>query len=248
MTSNRVPNAVAVPLLFLAYWILNSIAHGQATLKICHEAYHNPPYFYLDKGKPSGILLGIVKEAALSANINVELYGSSWIRCQNDVKSGRAQALFPMIASDERRADFAFPPKTAETDWHMWLAQYPVFIAVNDEFDVDNYQPQQGIGAPIGYVVWHKLSKKEWLSPLQYDPVEGFSMLALNKLDGYVVEQQIGLQLIKEYQLANKVKKSNYSFLDTPWYIAFNNDYYRTDAEAVLRFWQKISEVRTHYQ
>ena len=237
------PKAKLVITFICSVFFSNTI-NAQPTLKICHENNHYPPYIYLDDAKLSGILIEIIKLASKQTQFKVEFYAKPWARCQKDVKAGTAHALFAMISTHERQQDFAFPPNAQLQNWHLWTAQYPVFTPINNKFDIDNYRPQKGIGAPRGYVVWQKLQEKNWLSPYQYEAVEGLNMLAINKLDGYVVERLIGLNLMNENNLSNKIKMSEFSMLDTRWYAPFNKNYYKNNREQVHIFWQKLASAR----
>jgi polar amino acid transport system substrate-binding protein len=189
-------------------------------------------------------LVDLIDYAAKNSEQPIELYSSSWIRCQQDVIAGRAQALFAMIKTKKRQEQFAFPPKENLSTWHMWLAQYPVFTPKNIEFDIETYIPNKGIGAPLGYVVWNILEQQNWLSPFQYEPIEGLKMLTVNSLDGYVVEKLIGLHLIQENNLIAKIQMNQYSVLDTKWYLPFNKDFYNKNRLLVHDFWKHMAVKR----
>ena len=231
-------------LLTILSIVCSKVISANNTIKICHEANHYPPYISLKDSEPEGILVDIIIDASQKVEQSIELYSNSWIRCQQDVMAGRAQALFAMVNTDKRQKEFAFPPQENLNSWYMWLAQYPVFTPENSKFDVNSYQPQQGIGAPLGYVVWNRLKQKKWLSPFQYEPIEGLKMLGVHKLDGYVVERLIGLKLMQENNLMSKVKINHYSVLDTQWYLPFNKGFYNRNKILVHRLWKHMSVQR----
>ena len=224
-------------------------AHASSNLqhiKICYEASHNPPYINsnIDSKTPSGILIDLIQQSAKALDWEITLYTNSWIRCQNDVKEGRAQAIFPMVSTPQRRQEYVFPPVKQAKNWYMWRGQYPVFTSAEKVFDKDNYQVKYGIGAPLGYVVWHKLKEKNWLSTHQYQPEEGFKMLALNKLDGYIVDRLVGLNIIKKYNLADTVHINQGPFLDALWYVTFNQEFYQYNQPQIHQFWQAMANMR----
>jgi polar amino acid transport system substrate-binding protein len=214
------------------------------SLKVCHEESYYPPYIHQEEDVSKGILVDIIKGAFEEANVAFELYSKPWVRCQQDVESGQAHALFAMIQTDERKQAFAFPPENKLSKWHLWLAQYPVFTAKGVPFVSAEYRPSKGIGAPFGYVVWDILNAKNWLSPYQYDPLEGLKMLALNKLDGYVVERHIGLQLLEMNNLATKVEMNEEIILQSRWYLPFNKDFYKSEKVLVENIWRNIAVQR----
>ncbi len=175
--------------------------NASSSLKICHEANQYPPYIYHENGQSRGLLIDIVQKASQLSNISVTFYGTSWTRCQKDVETGQADALFAMVKTDERSLKFAFPTQLKLHEWHLWVAQYPIFININSDFTERNYVPRHGIGAPLNYVVWQLLKERAWLSPFQYEPIDGLKMVAIDRLDGYAVERLIGLNLIAQHKL-----------------------------------------------
>jgi polar amino acid transport system substrate-binding protein len=222
----------------------SEVISANSSIRICYEANHFPPYSFEKNSVPVGILVDLIDYASQETDQPIELYSNSWNRCQQDVIAGRAQALFAMVSTEKRQKKFAFPPPENLNDWHMWLAQYPVFTPKNSEFDVNTYNPQKGMGAPLGYVVWNILEQRNWLTPFQYEPIQGFKMLAVNKLDGYVVERLIGLNLIQENNLTSQIRMNEYSVLDTKWYLPFNKDFYNKNKSLVHNFWMHMAAQR----
>lgn len=222
----------------------NATIEAKTTFDICYEANHYPPYIFNKGGIPSGILVDILEFASTKSNVNITLYSNSWTRCQQDVISGKAHALFAMVITPEREKVFSFPPSKQLATWYMWEASYPIFTPSSLYFNIEEYTPLKGIGAPLGYVVWDILKKKEWLSPYQYEPIEGLKMLSLKRLDGYVVEKYIGLRLLQENNLTDKVTMNNYSLLNTKWYLSFNKEFYRDNRNTITHFWEEMAIKR----
>lgn len=220
---------------------------ASSSLKICHEANQYPPYIFQENAQSRGLLIDIVQKASQLSNIPVTFYGTSWTRCQKDVKAGKAHALFAMVQTTQRTKNFAFPPSEKSQLWYLWQAQYPIFVNANSEINLKTYQPHHGIGAPLNYVVWQILQEKKWLSPFQYGPVDGLNMVALGRLDGYAVERLIGLNLLEQNKLSTKVRVTDTSLLDTYWYIPFNFNYYQENKHQVEQFWSAIAKARSIY-
>jgi len=209
----------------------------QTDLTICHEANSYPPYIFTLENNSTGLLVDIIKEAARLASIKLTLCSSPWLRCQKDVQSGQADALFAMVKTPEREKLYVFPPQGPDL-YFLWQAQYPVFIGSDIEFNPKTYKPNTGFGAPLGYVVTDLLKEKNWLSDYVYTPSEGLRMVALGKLDGYVVERLIGESLLDQLALSNNVQATETSLLNTNWYIPFNHSYYKENRLKVTEFWQ----------
>lgn len=215
----------------------------QTELTICHEANSYPPYIYTLEDNSTGLLVDIIEEAARLTSIKLTLYSSPWLRCQKDVQSGQADALFAMVITPEREKLYVFPPQHPDL-YFLWQAQYPIFIGSNNKFDAKTYKPNTGFGAPLGYVVTDMLKKKNWLSDYAYSPSEGLQMVALGKLDGYVVERLIGESLLDQLTLSSKVQATKISLLNTNWYIPFNHNYYNKNKHKVIEFWQNVAISR----
>ena len=216
----------------------------QLSLKICYEDNNYPPYIYREDNVGKGILVDIITAAAQDTGVSMELYSKPWKRCQQDVISGEAHALFAMIETDQRKKIFAFPPENKLSHWYLWLAQYPVFRAKGKPFIAAQYQPQTGIGAPFGYVVLDMLKAKNWLSPYQYEPKDGLKMVAMNKLDGYVVERQIGIHLLEVINHTKDVEVSQHLMLQSNWYLPFNKRFYESHPAVVEAMWRNIAVQR----
>ncbi|NVK25218.1 MAG: transporter substrate-binding domain-containing protein [Gammaproteobacteria bacterium] len=222
---------------------IKSYASKQLELTICHEANSYPPYIYAEEGLSTGLLVDIIEQSAHLSSIRLTLYSSSWLRCQKDVQSGRADALFAMVKTKEREKLFQFPPDEPDV-FFLWHAQYPVFYERSRGFDYENYIPNKGIAAPLGYVVKDLLKKKNWLSPYPYEPSEGLPMVAANKLDGYVVERLIGEKLLEQLKISNQVEATEISLLNTNWYVPFNRQFYQANKPKVDLFWSNIAIAR----
>ena len=216
----------------------------QRTVKVCYEDKNYPPYIYTQENVGKGILIDIINDAIQKTSVSISFYSKPWMRCQQDVLSGEAHALFAMIQTDERKKLFSFPPENKLLQWYLWLAQYPVFRAKGKPFDATQYQPNTGIGAPFGYVVWDMLNDNHWLSPYQYEPKDGLKMVAMNKLDGYIVERQIGIHLLEVINHTADVDVSKYLMLQSNWYLPFNKHFYKSNKVLVDTIWRNIAVQR----
>lgn len=245
MFVDKILGLIAIDRIVIALVLMISATSVHAKdIKICHEANYYPPYIYSNGLDAVGILVDIIDHTSGVTTKSIELYSNSWSRCKEDVIAGRAHALFAMVHTKERETLFAFPPNDKLDAWHMWLAQYPIFIPSDTELDINSYQPDKGIGAPLGYVVWDHLQQKNWLSPFEYEPTEGLLTLSRKRLDGYVVERLIGLNLIKDNNLTTTVKMSKHSLLDTKWYLPFNKAFYHDNKNTVHLVWKNMAKAR----
>lgn len=73
-----------------------------------------PPYYYYENnsGKsPQGIVPDIIREAAKEINIHLNWESLPWNRALNQIKSGKADAMFPIMKTKIRES-FLYFPKT----------------------------------------------------------------------------------------------------------------------------------------
>ena len=109
---------------------------------------------------------------------------------------------------------------------------------------MSQYQPQFGIGAPLGYIVEAWLQRKGWLSPYKFTLDEGLKMVADGKLDGYSVERIIGTYHLQRLALTDKVSVSNDNLLVKNWHIVFNPSFYSQNTPLVEQFWFNLIAAR----
>ncbi|AWL10656.1 hypothetical protein HMF8227_00148 [Saliniradius amylolyticus] len=233
---------------FLSVW---AGALFSQPVKFCYELHAQPPYINDERevqvGKP-GIL--VKRISAVSEELNIEpLFDRfSWLKCQQLVKQGLADALFVMINTPEREQQFAFPKES-----YFIRANYPLFVnptGTNSKLlELSRAQVirelqengRYGVGAPLGYIVHGQLADLGLLSGFQYSPSKGLSMVAKGKLDAYVLERRIGMTLVQQLGIQQQVVPTKASLVEANWHVAFNKDFYRQHPALVERFWAEIS-------
>lgn len=231
-------------LVFLMVMTVVSVkaeTNGQQSMTFCVESMPNPPYIYPNQqGRPSGLLIDIVKKSAEQIGVVPVFVMQPWLRCQKLVRANKAQALFALIKTPEREQHYVFP-----SDLHyLWKAQYPVFTLKENEFHPERYTPTSGLGAPFGYVVTDILLEKNWLNPYSYKVDKGMQMVASGKLDGYAVERQIGENVVAQLGLSHSLKASNSVLVSSYWHVPFNVDFYEENKPQVDAFWRIVAQER----
>ena len=232
-------------LLSIIALLLPTLASANQVLKVCHEVTDLKPIIYKENNEAKGLIITLLKTAASELGVDLQFHAKPWNRCQKEVLTGKSHTLFGMIKTPERAKQFAFPKNDNE---YLWTAQYPVFVRSNVEFNSNEYKPDKGIGAPLGYVVSRQLNEKAWLSPFQYKPVEGLKMVAQEKLDGYVIERLIGLNLVYENRLEERVAPSNENLMNAEWHLPFNKSFYFRNKNLVNNLWSRVNKERKHLE
>jgi polar amino acid transport system substrate-binding protein len=70
------------------------------------------PYAYREGDVTKGVLHDLVTEAFRRAHRPIEIRFFPWARCMEEVRKGRADAMFVMYKTAEREQDFAFPAES----------------------------------------------------------------------------------------------------------------------------------------
>ncbi|MCJ8270400.1 MAG: hypothetical protein MJK04_13480, partial [Psychrosphaera sp.] len=167
--------------------------------------------------------------------------------------SAKADGIFTMVWAMGREECGHFPKlANAQIDDALAMRQatYRVFFPVKRKTQWDGKQftnLSSGIGAPFGYVFYYKLKDAGVLSSMKLDSANGFKMLALNRIDGYVVEQKVGLKIIKRKGWQDKIK-----MLPTPYHVShfhllMSNPFYLAHSGGAESIWQEINQLRTVY-
>jgi polar amino acid transport system substrate-binding protein len=69
---------------------------------------HFPPFVEVKDGKPTGLVVDLVRAAAAKAGIDVDFVPVPFDEVQATLKDGRADAIFPIAITSEREAVFDF--------------------------------------------------------------------------------------------------------------------------------------------
>ncbi|WP_218156539.1 hypothetical protein [Pseudoalteromonas denitrificans] len=230
----------------------------------CFEDIDLPPYA-IDQDENNlaerGMLLHLIKLSAKKAGIEAKFIRNPWLRCQKLVRNNDAQSLFSMIQTDERSQLFAFPEQNNLEPYFLMQAEYALFVKVGGRFDLDDSKSllvdaeglnltkykiysQFGLSAPFGYVAYEFLRKNKILTPVNLTPKQGFSLIINNKLDGYVIERRIGIEIAKSMQIEKLIKPSQFAVIKTYWHAPFNQVFYQQNKEQIDLFWSHFSGFR----
>lgn len=236
-----------VKYLFLVLACLLAPTSLAATdIRICYESNALSPLMegeHLVPHSNRGWMVEHVLHAAKVNHFNVTLYRSTWKRCIRDVMANRADALFAMIWSKKRTQQFRFPLDASgnpDRSRALWKLNYTVFSNRTIWDGKQFSQLKNGIGAPSGYIAEKKLQQAGVLSKISYSPKEGFKMIAANRLDGYVIGYELGMQLIGELELKNKVIPLPLPLFTDYLYLPVSFAFYEQHMAQVEQMWATL--------
>ncbi len=106
-----------------------------------------------------------------------------------------------------------------------------------------------GIAAPAGYVA-RKLLVEEGIYPkdgTNLDLARGLKMVAMGRLDGYVVNKSTGDKTLKELGLENSITTLPIPFMYSYLHLAYSKPFFSTNKACAEQVWNQIAVIRNEY-
>ena len=224
------------------------------TIKICYEDQDYSPYIsdlrYSHKGR--GILVDLVEMSVKSVGLDVEFIRRPWKRCLSMMKNGSVDAIFAALWTKEREAWAAFPKKKdnlkkLDESLSLWDSQYVVFKRVDSELSYSGGKFKNvisGIDAPPGYVAYKMLKDMKVLSRSNNTPEKGLKLVRLKRIDGYVVERNIGNYIINKNKSNDVIDSIGEVFFEGHWFLPFSKKFYKKSPELSSKIWNMIAIMK----
>ncbi|WP_284383508.1 hypothetical protein [Litoribrevibacter albus] len=258
LTCSRLSLAACVFILsaFSPVVSATSVANDARPVVICYENLDYVPFMMGEEEVPDykpGVLIDLIRTAAPDQPFDFQR--KPWKRCIKLLKDGKMDGMFATIWLKERDQWGQFPPATkqfgvpAEQRYRLWHVQYQIFInrASLLKWDGHQFSGFRGIGlsAPPGYVAKIKLEELGVLASGSYTASEGFKLVALDRLEGYVVEKLIGLQTIYRIptELRNRISYIKEPLFNADWHLVFSHQFMSDHAEIAQGVWDGLADV-----
>ena len=218
-------------------------------LRLCYETESFQVFSSVDPEyvlSTSNIFIDRINQALKNSGFQGIFYRRPWGRCIQDLVSGSYDVIFPTVWMKGRDKWGRFPRDgdgKLDNSRAIRKATYRVYTPVNSTLNWDGKQfsgLSSGIGAPYGYVVYHMLKSMGYLSPIDFSVEEGFKMLALNRLDGYVLEEQVAGELIEKFHYQEKVSVLPLAFHISYFHLLLSHQFYRRDPEGAEKLWDEL--------
>ena len=87
-----------------------------------------PPMVWDHNGKAEGVAVDLAKAATEKAGLAVDIRGADWLKAQDDLRNGRADALIHINPNPERLALFDFSDAWLESKFHIFRKNKQVEI------------------------------------------------------------------------------------------------------------------------
>lgn len=225
-------------------------------LRLCYESEDLVPYTAPQPNSPvgqPGLLLELVEQAARQARLRLDLHRRPWKRCIHEVRQGDSDGLFAAIWQADREAWGRFPGRLAQgmapvaERQRLWRVTYRIIVRPDSSLEWDGrrfFGIVHGIGAPLGYATSQRLQALGVLASESFAVDKGLRMTAAGRLDGYVLEHEIGQALIERLQLQDRLTLLPMPLMTSDWYLPVSHQYYRDHPELAERFWAALAEQR----
>ncbi|MEH6401929.1 MAG: hypothetical protein V7750_01060 [Sneathiella sp.] len=221
---------------------------------VCHERQPFPPYFTMTMNNAVedvvGVLPDILTQALRAAGVTPKYVGFPWKRCLELLKQNKIDGTFPSIYLKKRDVLGRYPMDQGKEDRSRSLAnvEYSVFTARDNPVQWDgsfagNKDPI--IGAPLGYVVVQSLMKKHNIKAnTQFLALRGLQLVALGRLNGYVVEKLGGERLLRLEGVEDKVVALQPPFEKHYWHLMISHKFYNDFPEQAEDIWDQVKLQR----
>ena len=223
------------------------------TVRICYEQNEMLPYAH-GEGQvvpaDPGPLPALIKQASVGAKLDLTLYRRPWKRCILDLEQDQADGIFPLIWTAERQQWAEFPRlATGELDpeRYLWESIYAIFVqhGATLQWDGERFsQLKSGVASPPGYVAQQKLNQLGIRGPQNIPVQKGLLLVALGRLDGYVIDRHIGDHLIHTSGLSNRLTTLPSPFMSSKWYLALSKRFVRLHPDEAQALWNALEKVR----
>lgn len=241
----------------ISFICLSTTCTFSKTIKICYEDQDYSPYIsdlrYSQKGK--GILVDLVEMSVKKVGLKVEFIRRPWKRCLSMMKNGSVDAIFAALWTKEREAWAAFPKKKdnlkkLDESLSLWDSQYVVFKRVDSNLSYSGGKFKNinsGIDAPPGYVAYKMLKDMKVLSRSNNTPEKGLKLVRLKRIDGYVVERNIGNFILNRNKSNDVIDSIDEVFFEGHWFLPFSKKFYKESPEISRKIWNTIGHMKKKY-
>ncbi|MFD2205931.1 substrate-binding periplasmic protein [Kiloniella antarctica] len=262
----------------MSFALLNiwSIFHKEARAEIdplseegvfvaCAENQSYPPYIMgsndiFSKQNP-GVLVEIITAAVEESGLLLKFIRRPWKRCMKLLEQNKIDGIFASIYRQEREVLGRYPlmlntpNNTPRPDpkrrlhrvvYSLFKNKTSVFNWNGDTFSSINHS----IGTPLGYVVVKKLQEDHGIKAnTVHLPSKGLRYVAEGHLDAYVLESNIGRNLIRELNLSDSLIEIKPSFAEYDWYLMISHKLYNAKPRLAEKIWNAIGDYReSHMQ
>ncbi|MEH6631766.1 MAG: hypothetical protein V7776_13100 [Halopseudomonas aestusnigri] len=250
--------------LFLCLSIFGKeVRAGEGTFIACTENQEYPPFIMgngdnFPKQNP-GILVEIITAAVKEAGLQPKFIRRPLKRCLKLLEKNKIDGIFASIYLKERNIFGRYPLMPGATNKLLHVdpkrrlrrVVYSLFKNKASDFNWngDKFSSiHRSIGTPLGYVVVKKLQEEYGIEAnTVHLPSKGLRYVAEGHLDAYIVEGDIGRNLIDDLKLGDSLIEITPPFAEYDWYMMVSHGFYLENPEISEKIWTVIGEYREEH-
>lgn len=219
------------------------------TMSFCYEDQVYAPYMF-SEGDHRGVLIDLTRQAAKLSGLTPTYTRLPWKRCISEFERGNFDSLLVMIWNEERDKIAKFPKLSnakVNRAQRIAISEYMIFTYEGSNLTWDGRTLEglrHGIGAPRGYVATKMLENINASTNVPVDMSDGFRLVALERIDGYVANRLAGEQAILELELNKPIYPLEIPFLSDDLYVPVSNRFFDLNPETAKLFWQNLALQR----
>jgi len=221
----------SISLLSLLALTLCALSAQAVELKFNTQDF--PPFSYETNGVVSGPVADVIAEACKSMNAQCTSTLYPWTRAQELLKTGKANAMYPIGRSAEREQWLHFSPALFRTEYGFFVTDDNP-LQFKDVADVKGYSV--AVFGPSNTSKTLEGIKQKLGGSLEIDmqPIDddGFRKLSVGRVKAVFSNRDVGNATIKNMGLKNIRYAGAYQALD--YYIGFSKEF--TDKQVVDQF------------
>lgn len=200
-----------------------------------------------------GFMLDMLRLASEQNQQNLSIVSYPWRRCMDMLAKNQVDALISLLWLPEREQWAVYPKPSGQPNGapdrskRSWTGEYAIFVPLGSTLRFDGktfYGINTGLSAPPGYVAWQRLKDAGVLNPAVLLPKAGLNLVALNRLDGYIVERQIGQHLLRSLGKTQQVTTLATPFMQDDWYLVFSRGFQAANPALTEHLWSSIAKIR----
>ncbi|MCL9782401.1 transporter substrate-binding domain-containing protein [Vibrio sp. S4M6] len=242
-----------IAIALLSFAIPLYAAAEKKPIKVCYENVELKPFILGTKTIPAkpGYIVELVKLAVEASGAKAVFYRKPWKRCIHNLKHGEVDAIFAAIRTPEREKWASFPD-SAHAEQYLLKVTYPIFVNRKSNLKWDGQQfhgVKYGVGAPLGYIArQHLMEMNVYPKGVHHLNLErGMRMVALGRLDGYVINQTTGEQLVQNLGLDEQVTTLSTPFMYEFLHLAFSKPFFQKSKLCAEQVWHQLALTRQTY-
>lgn len=207
-------------------------------------AADSAPTAYMEKERPSGILVDVVTEAFRRTGHQFEIQLMPWARCLAEIRSGRVDGIFSVFQLPDRNEFLTY---TSIPIINQVLA---FFVPADSDLKFGGDIAQlQGFrigtirGTSYGTKVDSALNAGVWSTVVETNNIDSLvGMLALKRIDLAVGYRHVVLEAARKKGYLGKIKELSPSIDVIPSYLAFTKQ--RDYSEVVASFDRALTSMK----